>query len=178
MPPTIARVDEARLHYKLDTGWSVTLHICGELRRTIGPDDDGSHVEFDFDVANLSNYLYDLAVEDWHINYRSYPSTTCPSTTAPNKPIHSLLVSRFLHTKKPALALDRGGRGLSGQHFRTAAQAHAGRRLSRCSGPRSFSPTRNTSSDDIMATETPGASQLHKVSSYQIATRPSQWSKV
>ena len=50
---TITRIDEAQVHYDHHTGWSVTLHACGEasaelsraLRRTIAQDPIGIVVE-------------------------------------------------------------------------------------------------------------------------------------
>lgn len=65
----ITRIDEARLHYDDDTGWSVTLHACSELRRTTVQDPIGTVVEFAFDTFSLARYLYDLTDEDWYINH-------------------------------------------------------------------------------------------------------------
>jgi hypothetical protein len=45
MGRTIVRINEAKLHYDDDTGWSITLHACGEQGRTAGQDPIGTVIE-------------------------------------------------------------------------------------------------------------------------------------
>jgi len=75
---TITCTDKAQLHYDHHTGWSVILHTCSELRRTIAQDPVSTVVEFDFDTFSLASYLYDLTDEDWYINYHTLPADHPP----------------------------------------------------------------------------------------------------